>query len=112
MPSTFVPEALRAQSIFTALRGTSSLGTDGRLLKSLCLSLPVLVGAEAAVLANEHLPGLRIVFQDEAKPARRDVRELAAAGMEVRREMAPVVPSAVEGGNVVDRSKEFGGGNH
>src|SRR5580658_9134725 len=69
------------------------------------LHIPVRIRAKTAVPADEHLAGFLVAFERPQEPVRRDVGELAAAGMKVRRAVAAVVPRAIERRHVVDRFK-------
>src|SRR5207237_1032988 len=64
--------------------------------------VPVRIRAEAAVLADEHRAGFLVAFERPAEPVRRDIGELAAAGMKDGRGVAGVVAGAVERRHVVD----------
>src|SRR5205809_674184 len=59
-------------------------------LETLRRDIPIGIRAEAAGLADEHRAGLFVALELPERPARRDVRELAAARVKERR----AVPSA------------------
>src|SRR5580704_16750844 len=72
------------------------------LLETLRSHVPVRIGAEAAVLADEHLAGFLVALEGPLEPVRGDIGELAAAGMKDRRGVAGVVPGAIKRGQVVN----------
>ena len=81
--------------------GQRTRGED-RLLDPLRSHVPVRIGAEAAVLAHEHLAGLLVALEGPTEPVRGDIGELATAGMKDSRGVAGVVPGAVKRGHLVN----------
>src|SRR5213595_62231 len=71
-------------------------------LETLRRDIPIGIRAEAAGLADEHRAGLFVALELPERPARRDVRELAAARVKERRAVARVVARAVKRGRLVE----------